>query len=197
MIVAYELQPQDGKADYFSAADVARFACQQCSTILDDSFVPSRLRPKRNHDVWGSYDRRLIVSARFVHWANEHASHGVLFDPIGSDGKWFRLRCTHIIEVDTEKSETEIHPLCTHCGRRTGAYQKKPIVLRNVTSPLPLGLYWTDICFGGGREQAPQLLFSPDAKESIEQFGVKSLLFEPVYSSDHKFAARPPKSRTT
>jgi hypothetical protein len=66
-------------------------------------------------------------------------------------------------------------------------------VLRNITSPLPPGLYWTDILYGGGREQTPDVLFSLDAKRSIERFGIKPLLFEPIYSSDHKFAARPPK----
>jgi hypothetical protein len=195
MIVAYWTFFADGRVDYFPFDQLAAIACRRCGTILDDSFVPKKLTPKRRYDAWVTYDCREIVSPRFVEWAMAHAPAGISFAPIGDDGKWFRMTRAHVVDVDTEKSETELGPICTHCGRRTGAYQKKPIVLRNVTAPLASGLYWTDILYGGGREQTPALLLSPDAKRSIEQFGIKSLLFEPVYSSDHKFAARPPKPR--
>jgi hypothetical protein len=122
MIVAYTAYFPDGRVDFFPLDRLAAIACRHCGTILDDSFVPKRLTPRRRYDVWATYEGRSIFGPRFVEWAMAHAPVGISFAPIGDDGKWFRMTRARVVEVDTEKSETELSPICVHCGRRTGAH---------------------------------------------------------------------------
>lgn len=185
MIIGYILSGHDNGALFFDNAPEG-VLCPKCSSCLDWSYVPERvkLHPSKRYDFSYTWDGRILVSPRFREFSVENRLEGSeRFIHISKNPELYYFRGPkEQIEFDVERRETQFSERCTACGSYEYVVGALPgfTKLKRLNQPV---FYRTDVMFGDGSRKNCLVAVNPEVKRLLTVQKFRGLAFNELLFS--------------
>jgi hypothetical protein len=166
-------------AEFFEDRRAAIFG-RNCGTLLDRTYLPSRVLPLKRYDICATSDGRVLVSERFKHWCGQQSYHGLRFRKVSEQPPYYDFEPTDTVEFDAQRAGTRFEDKCSICGNFESVVGTYPLGLRNVTSPLQHGFFRTDLEFGSRWEKSPLIMVGIRTKEAMKIEKFRLVDYEPI-----------------
>ncbi len=155
----YAIFSADADIDYYNDAPEELF-CSSCgSYISSKSYFPSELMVKSlKKDFSYSYDGQLILSRKAKVFLEENSSTELRFHKVNSTPEAFVIEALGKAIFDSEKRKTRFISKCDMCGKFESIVGSTPPFLKNSCEIEQMGVYFTDIQFGSGKEKSPLII---------------------------------------
>ena len=181
MSVAFVMWSRDNDSGLFLSDDPDIDRCPGCGFVRNREYIPPKFRlRKKLYDLSCTYDHIDIASQRFRDFCLHQGIEGLEFIPLPNNETYYIVRAKSILLADQERMNLELLDFCMECNRYACISGALPMYLKGVTSPLPTGIYATDMTFGSWDEREPLLIVSPDVKEMIKEHKFKGMSFSPI-----------------
>lgn len=171
MTLGYTISITDGDIDFYQDAPASCF-CHRCKGILDNSFVPNKLklsRKARVNDIFATYDGKTIVSERLAQFIKHHFTDSCELIRLNAEVPLYLLNPIPVVNFDPVRRETIFETRCDVCGLYEGVYGATPAFLK-FSEPLPHGMYKTDIEFGSSAARHSLIIFGASDKTLVQSF---------------------------
>lgn len=179
--IAYYLQAHDNDSLFLPKA-LHNLFCAKCESKrtrnhINRSFIPER----KTLDISETLDGFVIASRRCKEVFNRLGVQGVTFHSLPATPNFFLFEVDPIIEFDTARRGTRKEEMCSECGECKTVVGLTPVALKYYTTPIPDGIYRTDVEFGSGHEKGPALILGVPLGDKLRAAGLRGAFFEPVY----------------
>lgn len=166
----YAIFAPDADIYYYNKASEDLF-CSSCgSYISSESYFPNKLRLKSlKQDFSFTYDGRLILSSRAKVFLEENASTELRFYQVNSTPEVFVIEVPDKAIFDAEKRKTRFIGKCGKCGKFESIVGSTPPFLKNTSDIDRMGIYFTDIQFGSGKEKAPLIIVGENLGKMLKK----------------------------
>lgn len=181
MIVAYRLLIYDGDADFFEDRHASIF-CRNCGTLLDKSYLPTGLCPRKAYDICSTFDGRTLVNERFKVWSDKRGYEGLLYHRVNERPPYYALDLSNTVRFYSERAKTRFENKCPICGNFESVVGTYPLGLLQVETPLEDGFFRTDLEFGSRWEKHPLIIVGLRVRECMKQERFRLVDFEPIHS---------------
>ena len=155
----YAIFAADADINYYSDAPEELF-CSSCGSYIGSKpYLPNDLMESGlKKDFCYSYDGQLIISTKAKIFLEVNSSTELEFHKINSDPEAFVIEAHGKAIFDTEKRKTRFVSKCGKCGNFESIVGSTPPFLKNASNIEQMGLYFTDIQFGSGKEKSPLII---------------------------------------
>lgn len=177
MIVAYEMSPHDGDAFFFEDRRSSIF-CPVCGTLLDRTFLPTGVRPRKKWDICSTYENRTIVTAVFKDWCQAQGFEGLVFRQVNEQPPYYSFEPSIVLRVDPKCAR--FLNKCDACGNYESVLSAGPMVLLDIYSPIENGFFRSDIEFAGRWEKSPSIIVGVHTRDLIKQQRFRLVEFPPI-----------------
>lgn len=179
MIMAYVMYPHDGDMFFFEDRKSSIF-CPRCGTLLDKSFLPRGVRPRKRWDLSSTYDRRVIVTERFKAWCEAQKFAAIVFRQTCAQPAYYTFEPSVVLNLDPRFARFE--DKCAACGNYESVITGGSMKLLGVADPIEDGIFRTDLEFGSRWEKSPDIIVGVRTKELIKKERFHLVHFEPIES---------------
>jgi hypothetical protein len=175
--IAYRLSVGDAGWYYPDPAPIGTY-CPSCGSPRDYLQVSRVAEVKRGRDCLYTYDGHFLVSDRFRRFCLDNGYTDVEFEVATKKGDLYDLRPTRILEVDIARTKPRLDGFCVRCGQFKGIHTAiaDHRIHKGVDSPLPDGIYRSDLVWGAGGK-SPTVLVAPVTRDKIKAAGFKGLVY--------------------
>jgi hypothetical protein len=178
-IETYASVPQELAMD--SSRTRHRTLCPKCHRKLDPSWINPSFRVRnRRRDIAATYDGYTLVSDNFRAAWRQWGHPGAVFLDLPNDPKYQALQSNQIVPFDSEWRGTRFEDYCETCREYATVVGATPARLKGIKTPLPPGLYRTDISFACGIEQHPLLIVDTLSYSLLRSKKLVGLEFKPI-----------------
>ncbi len=171
------MSAHDGDAFYFEDRKSPIF-CPVCGTLLDKTFLPTGVRPRKRWDICSSYENRKIVTAVFKNWCEAHQFEGLVFRKVNEQPAYYSFEPSLVLRVDPKCAR--FLNKCDVCGNYESVLRSGPIVLPDVVLPIENGFFRSDIEFASRWEKSPFIIVGLHTRDLIKQERFRLVEFEPI-----------------
>jgi hypothetical protein len=180
-LLGYYLSSPDIDAHFFESAPDSVF-CQSCSTVLDKSYIPSRIKlySGRLPDLGGTYDGQDMCSQRFKDFSEEEGLE-VDFYAIDMGKPFYHFRPKKIVKYDTLRRKTRFIKPCATCGNHAEVIGSIPVYFSEIFEPLQSGIYRTDVEFGSGSQKSFKVIIGLSTREKMVAQKFRGCTLTPIY----------------
>lgn len=176
VIIGYSISNCDNGTHAFHGRFAER-RCATCGYIVDKLACPldGVVLKKRRFDISCTYDSLEVVSQRFGDWYSENSFHGLRFDQLPDDPRFFRVRAVTAVPIDAKRRKVRFLKLCEKCGKYDSVVGGTPIFLKRGTKLRKRSFYRTDLEFGGRDQKHPIILCGTSVGEALLESNLKGL----------------------
>ncbi|TQF67878.1 hypothetical protein [Pseudoalteromonas luteoviolacea] len=155
----YAIFAADADINYYEGAPEV-FFCSSCGSYTNSrQYFPNDLKVKSlKNDFSYSYDGQLIISTKAKVFLEENSSTKLEFHRVNSNPEAFVIEAPDKAVFDSEKRKTRLSGECSKCGKFESIVGSTPPFLKNVNEIEQMGMYFTDIKFGSGKEKSPLII---------------------------------------
>ncbi len=98
----------------------------------------------------------------------------------------YLLNVSNVVSFDAERRKTRFEQFCDGCERFRSVAGATPAFLRGVDTPLPDGIYRTDVEFGSDDGRHPVLIVSAGVRDMLRREAKKGVDFKPVEGDERQ-----------
>lgn len=191
--IGYELNAYDGGLDclgsYWAEFPIPGVHCPKCFSTLDFRYVSQSVRIRGPWDIV-DVQGRCIVGERFREFCLTNGFTDVELPCVDSKHRYYELKPTRILEVDTDRSKPILSDFCTVCGNFESYVNGRGLFIVDVEHPLKRGIYRTDLIVGCGIGKHPRIIVAPETAEQMRSWHLNKVEFKPVPYVDPQFERR-------
>lgn len=167
---SYAVFATDADINYYNDAAEELF-CSLCGSYISSKpYFPNDLQVKGlKKDFSFSYDGQLIISTQAKAFLEKNSSTELEFYKVSSNPDAFVMRASCEVIFNSVKRETRFINRCAQCGKFESVVGAMPPFLSNVSEIKSMGVYFTDIQFGSGREKSPLVIVGEEMGEILKQ----------------------------
>lgn len=187
-IIGCLLSGPDNDTYFFNKEDSQLEWCPLCRYLRDFDTPNPNYKIDRKSLSYGSkraltytYDGRPIVTNAFREFCERERYEGIKFNSFDHDQEHFYPVFSRIIQMDPIHGNTKFGIQCSFCNNYqyvTGGFE---YVMQS--SPIPDGLFRSDLIYGQGNNKNPRIIVGLETREKMLTAGLKGISFLPAYGS--------------
>lgn len=177
MILGYLISPCE--EDYYMFEGLTLGNCANYSDIYHINKINPDLAIKSKKNLFYIYEGFIIISERFKEFCERERYRGIEFIYLPGSPEFYWLKVNNIIEYDTDRRGTEFLNYNEECKGYEEIIGASPACLKN-NSPLPDGIFRSDICFGSYAAKSPLYYVGAETKNKLKEAGFKEIYLEKI-----------------
>ena len=154
--------------------------CSSCGVKLDFGSTNSSFRTDTTIDFAETADGQFICSNKFKDFCETNQYEGLRFLALSDDAHW-HFFADRQVQFDSVKRNTRFEKYCDVCKRYTDTVGATPSFLK-VQSPIPDGIFRSDLIFGSANSKQFLLFVGNSTKTKLEGAGLTGIEFKAAFN---------------
>lgn len=141
--------------------------CEACGMRRDWNAVNPKYKPPRSYyDVSRCFDGDYLISPKLREYLESQNLPGLRFVPLPSSERFYILQTELVLKLE-KSPKIRMEEFCGVCNQYKSVWGTDEIRLMDIHSPVPKGIYFTDLRIGYYPQMGPKLIVGIETWEGM------------------------------